>query len=69
MDKKGLLRQLPKIDELLNEDLILKELNNTEIIIVVDSLRESIDLYRKGILQDEIHSYEKEEILNYAIKY
>ncbi|GAA0122036.1 MAG: L-seryl-tRNA(Sec) selenium transferase [Clostridium argentinense] len=68
MDKKGLLRQLPKIDELLNEDLILKELNNTERIIVVDSLRESIDLYRKGILQDEIHSYEKEEILNYAIK-
>lgn len=67
MDKE-LLRQLPKIDELLKEDLVLKELNSTGRTIVVDSLRESIDLYRRYILEEKIHSFEREEILNYAFK-
>jgi len=67
MDKE-LLRRLPKIDELLKENLVLKELNSTGRTIVVDSLRESIDLYRRYILEEKIHSFEREEILNYALK-
>lgn len=63
MIKKDLLRKLPKIDDLLKEDRVKDRLNNTMRVLVLDSLRMSIDEYRESILKDEIQDFEKEDIL------
>ncbi|SHE65606.1 L-seryl-tRNA(Sec) selenium transferase [Clostridium fallax] len=64
---KELLRMLPKVDELLSlkkvNDLCEKESRN----LVVESIRDSIDFYRKGILQGKIQkSFTDEEVLKKA---
>ncbi|WP_010292643.1 L-seryl-tRNA(Sec) selenium transferase [Clostridium senegalense] len=64
---KELLRKLPKIDELLKEPLIQKEIDVTYRVLVVDSLREAIDKFRKNILENKINDFESEDVLNYAL--
>ena len=64
---KELLRQLPKIDELLKEELVQNAIDNNPRLIVVDSLRESIEVFRTGILKGDINSLNKEVVLNYAL--
>ena len=61
--KKELLRNLPKIDELLKEDIVQLSLKNTSRTLVVETLRETIDKYRENILKEQIESYEQENIL------
>ncbi len=51
MDKKQLLRNLPKIDELLKEQIVNRYLQENSRTLVVDSLRQSIDHYRGEILK------------------
>lgn len=51
MDKKQLLRNLPKIDELLKEEIVNRYLQENSRTLVVDSLRQSIDYYRGEILK------------------
>ncbi|MTK12453.1 MAG: L-seryl-tRNA(Sec) selenium transferase [Clostridiaceae bacterium] len=63
MEKNQLLRNLPKIDELLKEEIVINELNSTMRTIVVESLRETIDSYRDLILKDNIKEYSKEDII------
>lgn len=63
MDKNQLLRSLPKIDELLKEEVVNNEINSTMRTIVVEALRETIDNYREFILKDSISEYSKENIL------
>ncbi|KZL90022.1 L-seryl-tRNA(Sec) selenium transferase [Clostridium magnum] len=63
MEKKKLLRKLPKIDELLKEEEIKSELENTARALVIDALRTSIDNYRVLILNDSIENFKKEDIL------
>ena len=64
MEKKQLLRKLPKMDELLKEEAIKNELENTTRTLVIDALRASIDKYRELILNDSIDDFIKEDILN-----
>ncbi|MBZ9636129.1 L-seryl-tRNA(Sec) selenium transferase [Clostridium sp. FP1] len=65
---RELLRSLPKVDELLQEETIKKQLENNIRVLVLDSLREAIELYRKAILNDEIQALTKEEVISYSIK-
>lgn len=65
---RELLRSLPKVDELLQEETIKEQLDSSMRVLVLDSLRETIELYRKAILNDEIESLTKEEIINDSIK-
>lgn len=65
---RDLLRSLPKVDELLQEEKIKNLLESNIRVLVLDSLRETIEVYRKGILNDEIHSLTKEEVINNSIK-
>lgn len=65
MEKRELLRNLPKIDELLKEGKVINDLKRVSRNLVVDSLRQSIEYYRKNILQGEVKQYETEDILNY----
>ncbi len=67
MDKKQLLRNLPKIDELLKEEIVNKCLENNSRTLVVDSLRQSIDYYRNEILKNNIENFIKEDVINYFI--
>jgi len=67
MDKE-LLRSLPKVDELLKEKSIECLLENSMRVHVIDSLRETIEIYRKAILNNEIESLEKEAVIIDAIK-
>ncbi|WP_138203980.1 L-seryl-tRNA(Sec) selenium transferase [Haloimpatiens lingqiaonensis] len=60
---RELLRNLPKVDELLKEEIVEKELKSTMRTLVIDTLRETIDYYRDLILKDKIESISKEEIL------
>ena len=65
---KELLRSLPKVDELLKEEAIECLLENSMRILVLDSLRETIETYRKAILNNEIESLTKETVIIDAIK-
>lgn len=64
-NKKELLKTLPKIDVLLENEKII-EIENTSRAIVLEGLRETIDIYRKNILDDKISSYTLNEIVEYA---
>lgn len=61
--KKDLLRELPKVDQLLDEDIMKKLLEKTRRVLVVKALRDTIDKYRKKILNDEITKISKGNIL------
>ncbi|GCD09125.1 L-seryl-tRNA(Sec) selenium transferase [Clostridium tagluense] len=65
---RELLRSLPKVDELLQEETIKMQLESNIRVLVLDSLREAIELYRKAILNDEIQALTKEEVISYSIK-
>jgi L-seryl-tRNA(Ser) seleniumtransferase len=67
MEKKDLLRGLPKIDELLKEEVVKNEFENSIRSLVVDCLRESIEIYRQNILDDKINSFSKDEVLGLFI--
>jgi L-seryl-tRNA(Ser) seleniumtransferase len=65
---RELLRSLPKVDELLQEETIKEQLVGSMRVLVLDSLRETIETYRKAILNDEIKSLSKEDIIEDSIK-
>ncbi|MBC2579270.1 L-seryl-tRNA(Sec) selenium transferase [Clostridium sp. DJ247] len=64
METKELLRKLPKIDELLSEQIVKDEMKITARNIIIDSLRTAVEKYRESILNDEIHEFEKKHILS-----
>lgn len=61
---KELLRKLPKIDELLKNESILKLLEENSRTLVLESLRESIEFYRNGILKGSITSITTEGVID-----
>ncbi|KYH34504.1 L-seryl-tRNA(Sec) selenium transferase [Clostridium tepidiprofundi DSM 19306] len=64
---KELLRRLPKVDELLNQEKIKKYLNITMRNIIVDSIRETICNYRNMIIKGRIDAFTNEDIINSVI--
>ncbi|MBL4935195.1 L-seryl-tRNA(Sec) selenium transferase [Clostridium sp. YIM B02515] len=67
MDNKSLLRKLPKIDELLKEDIVSEKMKSILRPLVIDALRETIDKFRNDILNQKLEDFEREDILNYFI--
>lgn len=65
MGNKELLRKLPKIDELLKEDIVINALKNTLRPIVLEALRESLERFRSDILSNTIEEFEHKDILAY----
>jgi L-seryl-tRNA(Ser) seleniumtransferase len=65
---RELLRSLPKIDELLQEEIIKQQLESNMRVLVLDSLRETIEFYRKAILNEEIESFTREKVMIDSIK-
>ena len=66
--KNELLRKLPKIDELLEDEKIKQAITKSMRTLVVEALREAIDFYRKEILQDNIKEINKEEIIDKSLE-
>jgi len=64
MEKKDLLRKLPKIDDLLKEDIVDKYIQNSIRTLVLDSLRETIDKLREDILNGDCSNIDKDQIIN-----
>ncbi|EYE88485.1 selenocysteine synthase [Fervidicella metallireducens AeB] len=61
-DKKELLLYLPKVDVVLNDSRIL-EIKDISRKSVVDSIREVLDSFRKGILEGTIDYIDYDEIV------
>ena len=65
--KNELLRQLPKVDILLEEEMVKKHLGKNSRELVVSALRESINYYRQQILSNEMESLNVKDILDRKI--
>lgn len=61
---KELLRKLPKVDELLQQENIKQVLEKDIRSLVIEALRETIEDYRKDILKDLIEDFSEEDIIN-----
>lgn len=61
---KGLLRKLPKIDELLLNEEVQNNIDEHGRNLVLDTLREAIDAVRKQILNGEIEDFQFEDVVN-----
>ncbi len=62
--KKNLFAQLPKVDELLEKTTVKAHLNDLSRSVLVDSVRQSIDVVRKEIAkltQEEARTFEIDE--------
>lgn len=67
MNKNELLRSLPKVDEILKEEIIKEKLNKNSRTLIVQCIRETIDWYRNSIINEEINEITKEDILKNII--
>lgn len=63
MDKSEMLRKLPKIDELLKEEIVDGYVRNSIRAEVIEVLRETIDELRGSILDGKTVSLKKEDLL------
>lgn len=63
MESKELLSSLPKVDVLLN-DVNIISIKGISRNIILESVRETIDEYRKSILNGEIKTFEYDDIVN-----
>jgi L-seryl-tRNA(Ser) seleniumtransferase len=68
MDKSELLRKLPKIDELLKEEIVDSYVQNSMRAEVISVLRETIDKLRSDILEGRIASLDKEELMGMFVR-
>ncbi|QCX32468.1 L-seryl-tRNA(Sec) selenium transferase [Caloramator sp. E03] len=66
MENKTLLSSLPKVDVILN-DKSISSLKDIPRSIVLDGIRETIDDYRKNILEGSINSFTFEDIVKDAL--
>lgn len=65
---RELLRNLPKVDEILENNKVKKLNDNILRKIVVEGVRETIDYFRQGILKGKIETLNNEEIINECIR-
>lgn len=63
MNKKELLRAIPKVDELLTDEYISEELKNTSRKIVVECIRKALEEIRTEIVNGNISNYTNSEII------
>jgi L-seryl-tRNA(Ser) seleniumtransferase len=67
MNKRELFAKLPSVDEMLNQDEIIKALNDYPRNILIESIRESIEEKRRGIVNLKEENFEKFQVSIYEI--
>lgn len=65
MDKKDLLRKLPKMDDLLKEEIVINSLKAVMRPIVIEALRETLEEFRNRILNNYITEFTTIDILDH----
>lgn len=65
---KELLRKLPKVDSLLEEQNIKILMNKYSRNEITDGIRETLDYYREQILSSKLNDVNKEEVVSDIIK-
>ena len=66
--RNELLRMLPKVDEILSEEVIKIKIDEANRIVVVDSIRETIEDMRQAILKDEVDKVDRSHIVQEILK-
>lgn len=61
--KKELFKKLPKVDEVIKLPEMKELAKNIDYFSFTEGIREGIDRYRRGILEGNITSFEREDIL------
>ncbi len=61
--KKELFKKLPKVDEVIKLPEMKELAKNIDYFSFTEGIREGIDRYRRGILEGNITTFEKEDIL------
>lgn len=67
MNKNELLRSLPKVDEILKEEMIEEELKKNSRGLILGCIRETVDWYRNNIVNEKINEISRETILKSII--
>ena len=66
MNRQERLRQLPKVDDLLRNPTVLELIDEYPRPLVLDALREAIDVWRARLLSDEDAVYDEASLLDDA---
>ncbi|WP_027625014.1 L-seryl-tRNA(Sec) selenium transferase [Clostridium lundense] len=67
MNKNELLRSLPKVDEILKEEIMEEAIKKNSRGLILDCIRETVDWYRNNIVNGKINDISKETILKSII--
>lgn len=66
--KQELLRKLPKVDKLLKSEELFDLGRELDYYTFIETIKKSIELYREGILKDEIVNFEEKDVINKIIE-
>ena len=66
--KQELLRKLPKVDKLLNDVELFDLGTELDYYTFVETIKKSIEIFREGIIKNEIIDFSKEDIINKIIE-
>ena len=58
-----LLRQIPKVDELLKDPAVLALLEQHSRAVVIEAIRETLEHLRQAILQDALQELSQQDII------
>lgn len=66
-EKKGLLSSLPKVDNILRDERIdcYSDISRS---LILEAVRETLDFYRKGILEKKLDSFSYDKIIEDVVK-
>lgn len=65
--KKELLSSIPKVDSLL-ADTRISNIENISRVLILEAIRETLDYYRKNILEDKITDYTWDDVVLNILK-
>lgn len=66
--KQELLRKLPKVDKLLNDEELFDLGSELDYYTFVETIKKSVEIFREGILKNEIIDFSKEDVINKIIE-
>lgn len=66
--KQELLRKLPKVDKLLNDEELFDLGRELDYYTFVETIKKSVEIFREGILKNEIIDFSEKDVINKIIE-
>lgn len=66
--KQELLRKLPKVDKLLNDEELFDLGSELDYYTFVETIKKSVEIFREGILKNEIIDFSEKDVINKIIE-